>query len=238
MARAAASSGVTTVVATPHLHPDFPEVRVTELASSCQAIRDELAREKIPLEVVSGAEVSIQWALEATEDELALASYGQLGNDLLIEVPFTEVGPVEPLRHLLEETHYRITLAHPERSAHFQRDDASLRLLVEHGALLQINAESLIGGSRWSGPRRLARTLVVEGLAHVIASDGHRATGWRPITRLVEGVKAAAALVGQERAEWMAQAAPAAIMRGERLPHPPPVGTAPKHRRWFGLTQT
>jgi hypothetical protein len=51
-------------------------------------------------------------------------------------------------------------------------------------------------------------------LAHVIASDVHRATWWRPVTELWNGVVAAADLAGVARAQWMAELAPAATLDG------------------------
>ena len=69
-----------------------------------------------------------------------------------------------------------------------------------------------------SGVRRLAEQLCTEGLAHVVASDGHRATSWRPVTKLAAGLEALTALVGAERARWMAAGAPRAIVEGMKLP--------------------
>src|SRR5579859_4677762 len=87
MARAAAATGVTTIAATPHLRSDFPDVHVEELADRCDQLREAIEREGISVRVVGGAEVSLLWALEASKEQLALATYGQLGSDLLIETP-------------------------------------------------------------------------------------------------------------------------------------------------------
>src|SRR5207237_1138118 len=114
---------------------------------------------------------------------------------------------------------YRITLAHPERNGQLQRDDAAMRALVDQGVLLQLNAESLLG-SNPSGLRGFARRLCQDGLVHVLASDGHRATAWRPVTQLAAAVGTAAELVGPERAQWMTRAVPAAILEGADLPEP------------------
>ncbi|MBV8942854.1 MAG: hypothetical protein JO240_14090, partial [Solirubrobacterales bacterium] len=87
LARAAASSGIRTLAATPHVRADFPAVHVEELAGRCETMREAIRREGIELEVVSGVELSLSWALEAKPEDLALASYGQLGRDLLVETP-------------------------------------------------------------------------------------------------------------------------------------------------------
>jgi protein-tyrosine phosphatase len=229
LARAAVAAGTTTIAATPHLRPDFPDVHVHELAERCRAVREALERDGISLELISGAEVSLSWALDASDDELRLASYGQHGSDLLIEAPFGQIVGLDRFLHMLRTKGYRITLAHPERNRYFQSDAAPLRDLVDQGVLVQLNGDSLAGhGGR--GARRLARHLLTSGLAHVIASDGHRGSSWRPVTRLAEGAQGVAEVVGSERAQWMAAAVPAAIVRGDELPEPPALNKRPRRR--------
>lgn len=229
MARAAVASGSTTIAATPHLRADFPDVHVEELADRCRKLGDALDQQGVPVRVVSGAEVSLLWALDASEEELRLASYGQRGSDLLVETP-TDVTPLEALLYRLRAQGYRITLAHPERSRVFQRDAGRLRSLTDHGVLLQINAGSLQARTDAS-IRKLAERLCREGLAQVIASDGHRAEEWRAVTALAVGVEAATALVGRARAEWMASTCPRAIIEGAVLPEAPEIETT--RRRWL-----
>jgi protein-tyrosine phosphatase len=235
MARAAAESGTSTLAATPHLHPDFPGVHVDELAGRCERLREELDREQIALELIPAAEVSLTWALDASDEQLVAASYRQGGHDLLIETPFSQAVGIERFLHHLRMKGYRITLAHPERNSRFQQDMAPLRELVEQGILLQLNADSLLGPATGRSAKRAARELLAAGLAHVIASDGHRGTGWRPVTRLAEAVEAAAGLVGPERARWMAGAAPAAIVDGTELPPAPAIDQPRRARRLFRI---
>jgi protein-tyrosine phosphatase len=234
MLRAAAESGISTLAATPHLNAGFPDVHVRELAGRCQELRDVITREGIELRLVAGAEVSLVWALEATEEDLRLATYDQRGCDLLVETPSHNALALETLLYELRVKCLRVTLAHPERSAEFQRDPSRLADLAEKGILLQINADAVLGSKPQSGDHRLARHLCKEGLAHVIASDGHRAASWRPITRLAEAASVAEELVGAERAQWMMTVVPRAIVEGAELPEPPPI-TPPRRgsRRLF-----
>src|SRR5438270_3333357 len=218
MARAAVESDVGTMVATPHLRTDFPDVHVEEIGRRCQEIQAVLEREQIPLRVVSGAEVSLVWALEASDEQLKLASFGQRGTDLLIETPF-DVSMIEQLLFAITSKGFRVTLAHPERSYEFQSVPGRLERLSRQGVLLQINGGALM--SRRGRPGRLAEQLCRDGLAHVIASDGHRSSRWRPVTDLPQGFNALRDLVGAERAQWMASHAPAAIVAGAELPPAP-----------------
>jgi protein-tyrosine phosphatase len=232
MVRKAASAGATTLAATPHLRPDFPRVRVHELADRCAQLRRQLAAEGIQAEIVSGAEVSVVWALEASHEELVLASYGQRGADLLIETP-TDVTSIERLLYPLLSSGFRVTLAHPSRSVGFQREPRRLERLKEQGVLLQVNADSLLA-RRGSAVRKTAEYLCRSGLCDILASDGHRASKWRPITILAAAVDAASAIIGRDRAEWMASSAPRAVLEATPLPAAPPrSGTRLSRTRWW-----
>lgn len=234
MLRAAALSGTATIVATPHVRSDFPDVDVHQLADRCAELRADLVREAIDIEIVCGAEVALSWAIDADDEELRLASYGQRGTDLLIETPPTISVGLETLLYELRMRGFRITLAHPERSRQFQADDSPLRELVAQGVLLQMNASSLLASDHASRSRRLGRQLCSDGLVHALASDGHRANDWRPVTQLSEAIPVAAEIVGTERAQWMAEAAPAAIIEGVELPVPPAIAPPSRRPRLFG----
>lgn len=219
MARAAAGAGTAVLAATPHLRADFPGVDVTEIAARCAALQAEIDGAGIPLRLVPGAEASLVWAIEASEDDLRRASYGGTGHDLLVETP-SDVSMIEQLLYQVHLRGLRVTLAHPERSAAFRREPARLERLVEQGVLLEVNADALLARKR-SSIRDLAERLCRDGLAHVLASDGHRARDRRPVTVLAAGAEALESLVGADRAHWMCVDAPAAILAGRPLPAAP-----------------
>lgn len=231
MARAAVAAGIGTVAATPHLRSDFPGVHVEELAERCAELRAELRRAEIPLEVVEGAEVSLLWALNADQQALRQASFGQRGADLLIETPH-DVTTLERLLQPLRSAGYRITLAHPERSHTFHHRPELLTRLYEQGVMAQVNGGALLAPRR-SPVRRYAEQLCREGIAHVIASDGHRGLDWRPVGDLPAGLEAAALVVGEARARWMGSEAPAAVLEGCPLLTAPPVEAPHGRRGWF-----
>jgi protein-tyrosine phosphatase len=220
LAAEAAAQGVRVMAATPHLREDFPDVRVEDLAARVAALREALARAGVDLEIVSGGEVDILWAQRASDAALRAASYGGRGSDLLVETPYGDLPPLfESLLFQIAARGFRILLAHPERNASFQRDPSRLAALVDRGTLVQVTAASLAAGGR-SRSARLARRLIADGRAHVIASDVHSAAGRR--ATLAEGL-AAAAQESPERARWMVTEAPAAILAGDPLAPPPAV---------------
>ncbi len=234
MARAAAAAGTRTLVSTPHLRQDFPDVHLEELGARCQSLREAIDAEGIPLTLVCGAEVSLLWAMAASQEQLVLASCAQRGTDLLIETPFTTVSGIDQHLFQIRAKGFRVTLAHPERSVEFQHDIELLEALVTQEILIQVNAKSLMGGSRKSASVKSAHTLCARGLVHVVASDGHRANDWRPVTALREGAESAAAIVGEPRAAWMTHDVPAAIVGGEPLPPAPELQSGSHRRGLFG----
>lgn len=222
LARAASEQGTRVLAATPHLRADFPDVRPDELPRRCDEIRAAIADAGIELEVVQGGEAGVMWAVNAGDEELRAGSYGARGTDLLVETPY---GPLtdtfEQLLFTLPDRGYRLLLAHPENNSTFQRSPERLHELVNRGVLLQVTARSLIRPDHKGGARLLAESLVRDGHVHVLASDAHSGRHLRP-PALGAGAAAAAALVGERRAQWLVKDAPAAILAGEPLPEPPP----------------
>ncbi len=219
LARTAAAHGTTVLAATPHVRADHPAVRPPELADRCRALNESFAEAGIPVEVVSGGEVDLEWAEKASAEELRLVSYGQRGTDLLVETPY---GPLAPdfEEHLfwLAGQGFRLLLAHPERSPTLQEEPDRLAELVRRGILLQVTARVLVPREGSGAGQLLAGHLLREGLVHVLASDAHSAGPPAP-PDMSGGVKAATEIVGA-RAEWMVTDAPAAILAGDPLPPP------------------
>lgn len=220
--QALGADGVQVVAATHHFRSDYPgvtaEVVREGVAGIAQFVPDGA---KVPT-VVAGAEVGLDWILRASDDDLRLATYGQLGKDLLLETPS---GPLPPQFHdvlfRLKAKGLRVTLAHPERSRSFQEQPRRLSELVLDGVLLQVNASSLLSGKRGSRTRSLAFALIDEEVAHLIASDAHSAHWRAPL--MSTALQVAEARVGP-RARWMVTAAPAAVLAGAPLPPAPRSG--------------
>jgi protein-tyrosine phosphatase len=220
LARELVADGVRTVAATPHLRSDYPWVLPGELAQRCRDLRALLADEGLTLEIVAAGEADLVWALSASVEELRLVSYAQRGTDLLLECPYGLLpSTFDELVLGIAGKGFRVLLAHPERNPSFQQDRGRLAALVRRGVLVQVTADALLRPRR-SRSGRLARTLVREGLAHVLSSDAH-ALGSPERAPLSAGV-AAAAKLAPGRGEWMVTEAPAAVLAGEPLAQPPP----------------
>jgi len=224
-AEAAAAQGTTVLAATPHLRSDFPLVEIERVADACAELNERLPADA-DVAVTPGAEVDVNWAQSASDEQLGLASLGQHGTDLLVETPYGLLSDTfEDLLFRITVRGYRILLAHPERNPTFQRDPVRLKEIAARGVLIQITLPSVVARDRGSRSRKLAFALVREGLAHNLASDSHSSGRWRPpaLRSAVEALADAAPAY----AEWMVTDAAAAILEGEPLPKPPH-GQAPR----------
>ena len=198
MASAAARSGTTLMVATPHMKD------VNELSSPGNAIElrshldSMLGDSKIPLGAWSWAwrTMSSPGLDEMFADGRALP----IGSTryALIEMPF--FGHPEYLESTLSRVQsLGITpvLAHPERIEVVQRRPEILVDFVEAGMLSQITAGSLLGHFG-AEVRRFTEELVRSGLAHVMASGLSPARMVRGRPRWVPAFAAAAELIGEK----------------------------------------
>lgn len=215
IALAAARDGTTVIAATPHVRFDYPTTP-DEIRRGVETVNDMLARERVPLRVVPGAEIAFDRLCELETDELA--AFGLAGNPRVVLVEFPYRGWPATLHEeilRLRTAGITVVLAHPERNDMVQRDTSRIELAVESGALIQVTAGSL-AGEAGRGPQRTARTLLSRRLCHLLASDVHGLA----VRRTPLG--AARRSVGDERlARWLTEEVPGAILAGEELPQRP-----------------
>ena len=227
LARLAADAGTTQLAATPHVTWEIPTSAAT-VAAGVRALQAELDAAGIALRLRTGGELAISRATELDDAELRGLRLGG-GEWLLAECPLSSSasGFEGLLRHLQTRGH-RILLAHPERSPVLQREPGRLQALVDAGMLCSITAGSLTGRFG-STVQRFTFDLVEAGLVHNVASDAHDA-GRRPPGMAAALVQADEALPGlADRAQWLCDEVPRAILDGGPVPRPP--GETPRRRR-------
>lgn len=226
LARAAAEDGVRTLVATPHVRFEYPN-QPAVMERLVGEVRAAVAEAGIPIEILPGGEVALDWLDQLTPEELD--RFGLGGNPAVVLVEFPYSGwPLELDGRVfrLQAEGKTVVLAHPERNAEVQADPAALGDLVARGVLVQVTASSLDG--RLSGAaRKTARALLDRGLVHLLASDAHS-----PDVRRV-GLRAAAEAVGDpDLARWLTERVPRALLDGAPVPDRP-AGTARRAARWY-----
>ena len=221
MARVAAQHGTRAVLATPHRKDVTENLSVQHVRDLLREVNDRLRSEGIPLSVLQGMENHLDPELP---DEIAAGRALPMNGTkyILVEMPFFgRPGYVEDTLSRIQSDGLVPVLAHPERIQAFQQELSLLADFVERGMLSQITAGSLLGHfGAWT--RDFTNSLLRRGLAHVIASDTHTPTGPRsPMLR--PAVEAAAAIVGQDRANAMVETTPKAILEGLTLEVEPPL---------------
>jgi protein-tyrosine phosphatase len=177
-ARRLEAAGVTDVACTPHVKRDeFPGVEIGRLAALRERAQRAIDDEGIAVRLHPGGELSHFEALVLDPHTLNLIAQGPPhARWLLLECPFDGIQAdftkaVERLWGL----GYDLLLAHPERAAVLPGADRRLLELVDRGALLQVNATSLLG-RHGAAARAGAERLLGDGLVWCLASDGHPGT--------------------------------------------------------------
>jgi protein-tyrosine phosphatase len=191
LARDAFEHGTGLLYATPHVSPivSLSDERERRIRRALAALR-----ERVPLELRLGFELT---PMASLLDEDPWRYVLEQTEHVLAEIPF--VGSADIFLEVgewIEEAGLTPIVAHPERTEAVLTNPGFADDLAERGWLLQVNATSLLGYHRQEMEREGWR-LVDDGIAAIVASDGHRAA--RPM--LVDGAFALARdRVGEERA--------------------------------------
>lgn len=225
--RAARDDGTRTLVATPHVNPDYPDVTAALIQELVRVVNRALRVDDIDVTVRTGAEVALSRVGELSDLELDLLALGG-HRYLLIELPWTTAAPgaVAALRALASRGH-GIVLAHPERSPMVQNDRALVSELIDEGMLCCLDVGSL-GGDADRRTRATAWELLASGLAHAIASDCHDAARRPPrLKSMLEAVG-----LTPDEIDYFAREAPEAILNGGAMA-PPPAVEDRRRRHWL-----
>ncbi|MEW6118078.1 MAG: CpsB/CapC family capsule biosynthesis tyrosine phosphatase [Nitrospirota bacterium] len=214
MASIAVRNGITTLIATPHV-PYLSDVVCSpaRIREGVATLNRALKEKGIPLTVLPGADVNILLP------PAAMADYTLNGTGyLLIEFPHTHLpmNAKEVLFNIVLKG-LRPIITHPERNGSVIRNPEQIMDLINTTALVQITAGSLSGDF---GPdvKACADYLLRRGVVSFIATDGH-APDWRP-PLLSEGLRAAAEIIGMDRAREMVTKNPEAVLAGRPLDVP------------------
>lgn len=214
MARVAVADGTSTIVATPHADAHY-DVRPPARDAALATLRGALEQERIPLEVLPGAEIAIDVLIGLDAESRDAMRLGG-GPYLLLECPLAQTsGTFDAYLERLLGAGERIVLAHPERCPAFQRSPERLERLVDAGAVTSVTAGAF-GGNFGSTVQRFAFAMVASGWVHSVASDCHDAVR-RPPTMADELDRAG---LGPVR-DWLTVDVPAAILAGDPIPAAP-----------------
>jgi protein-tyrosine phosphatase len=216
MCSMSAEDGVKKIVATPHTMNGVYVNETQDIKRAVGELNDLLVTNRIPLEILPGADVHINLNLLRLIEKGLVTTVNDNHRYLLLELPHNLVPP--NFKNVIFELSLQgITpiLTHPERNAILQNDINLLYELVVQGILIQITTLSLTGEF---GPRAASccRNLLKYNLAHVIASDAHSSRIRPPL--LSAAVEEAGKIIGGTGALALVAANPQAIVEGKDLP--------------------
>lgn len=175
MARMAAASGITSIIATPHCNLPYAEeknYRSQELARRFLDLQHAIQDANIPLRIYPGAEILCTPEVpELLQRRQLLTLAGS--NYLLTEFFFDEsLDYMDQMLSGIESAGYIPVIAHPERYETIQRTPHIVERWFRNGWVIQLNKGSILGrlGHR---AELTADWILAHGLAHIVASDAH-----------------------------------------------------------------
>ena len=209
LARELLRQGVEHTLCTPHHSEAFPTT-VEAVEAALDALRAELARLDVQLQLDAAAEVGPLRAL--TLDDDGLRSRSVAGRFVVVEVlPETPASFVSAALERCGEVGLAPVFAHPERCRALQRSTSTLDRARTDGALVQVLASSLTG--LWGDEvARTAWRFVSTGRADLVGSDAHGLERRPPV--LAAAAREIADRLGATVLEELTETAPAAMLAG------------------------
>ena len=182
MAKIAESEGIKKIVNTSHYHPDFKFKKGEELIEILKNFNDTLKTQGIDVEVVLGNELYYTYDLIENFDQLDFYS---LNNSKYILIEFSPNNFPNNLVDIVYEIRLRKyipILAHVERYPKIQDDPNIIYDCINEGALIQINASSVVGKNGVEA-KKTTKILLDNDMVHFIATDAHSSTKRRPLIK-------------------------------------------------------
>lgn len=214
-ARQLVDAGYTHAFCTPHIWPNLKANTASAIQRWVVDLQAAYDAAFVNLTVLPGGELSLPngWPRlrELPREEIVTA--GMAGKHVLFDF-WDDVLPtgLEPaVRHLVELGIQPI-LAHPERIGVFQHDPTAVDRVVEWGCWLQMNTWTLTmaPGSR---VRTTAERLLLDNRYTLFGTDTHDAAG---VPMRVQGLSAAADLVGWDAVDRLTRVNPAKLLPSTR----------------------
>ena len=204
MARVAAEDGISTIIATPHT--DGIRVNRNLVEDKVLILNNELASNQIALKIVPGYEIPYHLVPDLAKSHTLVNS-----NYILIEFPHTYL-PRDALGtvYSLVDQGLQPIIAHPERNGGILQDPGQMEDLIAAGALSQLTASSVTGEQ---GPdvQRCANYLLVNNMAHFIATDSHSPSFRIPVLSKAHAI--AVKLLGKTQADYLTIGNPEKILQ-------------------------
>lgn len=164
--------GVSTVILTPHYRRGMFAYDKPKIEEHFAILKEELSREKIGIKVYLGCEFHVNHDIFDYLDEgrtRTLADSNYVLTEYAYETDFDYI--FQKTRQLCSYGYLPI-VAHVERYQCFVKHPKLLEDVKEAGAMIQVNANSVLGLDG-RGLEKTTKKILKYGLADIIASDTH-----------------------------------------------------------------
>lgn len=227
MLRAAAESGTSDIVATPHSNAEYRyQAELLE-----ERMRLLAARTGGKPRIHRGCDLHLSF--DNIDEVLQRPEkYSINGKQyLLVECPDFHIGKhIEGVLQQLMDSGIVPIVTHPERNPVLQQKLSRVEEWVELGCLVQVTALSISGGFGRTAFRAAGR-LLERGLVHVVASDAHDPEHRHP--RLDEAYGIVRSRYGDEEADILFTHNPQAIIEGVQLTGGKRIREGGLRKRWW-----
>lgn len=162
--------GVVGIIATPHYRPRMFEPKREDVIPRFRWTRD-VARER-GIYMWLGSECYVQ---EHLLDDLNEQKCNTFMNTRYLLVEFSSYHSYNVIRQYITDyisNGYVPIIAHIERVPAFEHDMERIQDMIDLGAKIQVNADSVLGGSGNATKRRIMKMMKLE-LVDYVASDSH-----------------------------------------------------------------
>lgn len=229
MLHQAQEDGISEIAITHHILSNLGYQIENDIVLKFNELKDRIKRENLKLTVHLGAEIYAQADMELHH---RISTYNNNRKYFLVEFPMQGI-PKFAMERFFEIIMDGMTpiIAHPERNGGVIRNPTRALEFVQRGALLQMNAGSLLG--RHGSPvRDTAMILLNSNLIHFCGSDAHN-TSSRPM-QLRDALFAVAEGWGEERARALFKTNAQKMLAGEPIAAPDPLPIQPLKKGLFG----
>ena len=208
MLKDAATQGIDKIIFTPHYRPGIFKYDIERIRSVYDEVK--VCADKLGIETHLGCEYHVDGDIVDNLKHKVCHTLAY-GDYVLAEYSYSD--SYRKIRNTVDDllaNGYIPVIAHAERYEVFIKEPKVLGEFRSMGAMIQINADSIIGkeGLR---TKRLCRTIIKEHYVDIIASDCHNMTGRR--CRMKECREYIAKKYGEERAHRLFETNPGRILK-------------------------
>lgn len=182
MAKIAESEGITRIVNTSHCHFDFKYKKGNELKLELEKFNQALKEENINIEVLLGNELYYTRDLIERFNELDFFSMNNSKYILMEFSPINFPKNIEDVIYEIKIRGYIPIIAHAERYKQVQEDVNIVLDCIKEGALIQVNASSILG-KNGEKAEDTSKKLLDNNMVHFVATDAHSSNRRRPLIK-------------------------------------------------------